>query len=112
MFLAAYLRLEFLGNFERLPVPAAQAGDDDAIGFPEQRHQHRVGGRLLFQQLVHDQIVVAHDRFHVTHGRADLRDVLFAPGKPERVFDPAFDFHHLEQRMIEQFFNPPVEQRV
>src|ERR1051326_7184800 len=30
--------LKFFGNLERLAVPAAQAGDDDAIGFPKQRH--------------------------------------------------------------------------
>src|SRR5438552_2864850 len=66
--------LEFLGNLERLPVTAAQAGDDDAIRPPEERQQHGVTRRLLLQQLMHDQIIIAHDRIHKADRGADFRD--------------------------------------
>src|SRR5262245_56015276 len=38
--------LEFLGNLKRLAIAAAQAGNDDAIGAAEERHQNGVSRGL------------------------------------------------------------------
>ena len=68
--------------------------------------------RLLFEQLVDDEIVVADDGVHVADRRADFGDVLFAPLEAERVFDAALDGHDFEQRMIEQLFDVAADERV
>ena len=97
--------LEFLGNFQSFAISAAQTGDDEAIGAPKKRQQNGVSGCLLLEQLVHDQIIVADDCIDKTNRGADLGDVFFAPGQPERVLDAALDLHYLEQRMIQQLLN-------
>ena len=83
-----------------------------SVRAPEQRDQHRKFRRLLFQQLVDDEVVVADDGVHIADRRADFGDVVFAPLKAERVFDAAFDGHDFEQRMVEQLFNVAADERV
>ena len=83
-----------------------------SVPAPEQRHQHRIFRRLLLQQLVDDQIVVADHGVHEADRRADFGDVGFAPFEAERIFDAAFDGHDFEQRMVQQLFNVAADERV
>ena len=68
-------------------------------------------GEVIRHLAKHDEIVVAYHRVHATDGRADFRDVLFAPRKTQRVFDAAFDGHDLQQGMIQQPFQFTIDDR-
>ena len=104
--------LQFLRDFKRLAIAAAQTDDHRSIGAPEQREQDRKVGGLLLEQLMNDQIVVSHHRIHESHGRTDLDHVLAAPFQSQRIFDLPLDRHDFQQRMIQQAFELAIDQRV
>ena len=59
-----------------------------------------------------DPVVTAHDRVDESNRGADFHHVRLAPGKAQRVLDPALDGHDLQQRMVEQSLRIAADQRV
>src|SRR5262249_40536999 len=89
-----------------------ETGNNHAVGAPEQGQQDWKFGGLLLQQLMHNQVVVANYRIHKTDRRADFGDVRLAPCEAERILNPPFDGHHLQKRVVEQFFDLSIDQRM
>ena len=59
---------------------------------------------------MHDQIVIADHSIHKAYCGRNLGHIILAPGESERVFDPAFHLHDLQERMIDQRLDLSIHQ--
>lgn len=103
---------ELFGEFDRLTVPAAHAGHDDAIASAEERHQDRIWSHALFEESMNDQVAVADNRVDKADGWAQFYDVLPAPFQAERILDAALDSHDFQEGVIEDVLQFAFDQGV
>src|SRR2546423_127042 len=89
--------LKFFSHFQSFAVAAAQAGDDHSAGPPEKGEQNRIRSGGSFQELVHDEVVIAQHCIDVTHGWAEGDDIILAPLETQWIFHPPLDGHDFQE---------------
>ncbi len=104
--------LKCFGDFQGFSIATAQADDDGVVAFAKERDENGIFDGLFVEQLVDDKVVVADDGVDEADGRTEFDDVFLAPFQTKRIFDAPFDFHDLQERMVEQRFELAVDESV